>query len=169
MSRGDRHKCKCCLKLFRPDPRNRRHQRSCSATAGRAASKAARQARGLSTPENQGYLRGPVNGARVQAWRSRHPGYWRQGRRVGTALQNLSTAEAIGFAIETANLVRSPLPEILIAQPAVLIGLIAHIVGTPLQDDIARTADRLLRLGQDILATSAARTATPVPDGGARS
>jgi hypothetical protein len=76
-------------------------------------------------------------------------------------------AEAIGSTIETANLVRSPLQEILISQPAVLIGLIAHIVGTPLQDDIVRTTDRLLRLGQDILATSAARAATPVPDGGA--
>jgi hypothetical protein len=76
-------------------------------------------------------------------------------------------AEPIGSTIETANLVRSPLQEILIAQPAVLIGLIAHIVGTPLQDDIVRTTDRLLRLGQDILATSAARAATPGPDGGA--
>jgi hypothetical protein len=44
------------------------------------------------------------------------------------------------------------------AQPAVLIGLIAHLVG-PLQDDIARAGARLLRLGNDILATSAARTA----------
>ena len=52
---------------------------------------------------------------------------------------------------------RSPLQEVLTAQPAVLIGLIAHMVGTPLQDDIVRTTDRLLRLGQDILATSAAR------------
>src|SRR4030081_690110 len=74
MARGDRHKCKCCLKLFRPDPRNRRHQRYCSATACRAASKAASQARWLSTPENEGYFRGPANVARVQAWRSRHPG-----------------------------------------------------------------------------------------------
>jgi hypothetical protein len=45
-----------------------------------------------------------------------------------------------------------------LAQPAVLIGLIAHIAGTPLQDEIARTTDRLLRLGQDILASSAARS-----------
>jgi hypothetical protein len=28
-----------------------------------------------------------------------------------------------------------------------MIGLIAHIVGTPLQDEIARTTERLLRLG----------------------
>ena len=167
MARGYCRKCKCCLKLFRPDPRNRRHQRYCSAAACRAASKAASQARWLAAPENQCYFRGHVAVARVQAWRSRHPGYWRNVRRASTALQDLSMAEAIGSTIETANLVRSPLQEILIAQPAVLIGLIAHIVGTPLQDDIVRTTDRLLRLGQDILATSAARAATPVPDGGA--
>jgi hypothetical protein len=39
--------------------------------------------------------------------------------------------------------------------------------GTPLQDDIVRTTDRLLRLGQDILATWAVRAVAPVPDGGA--
>jgi hypothetical protein len=42
------------------------------------------------------------------------------------------------------------------------IGLIAHLVGTPLQDDIVRTAGRLLRLGRDILATSAAGAAPPL-------
>ena len=167
MARGDRRKCKCCLKLFRPDPRNLRHQHYCSAIGCRAASKAASQAHWLAKPENQSYFRGPVNVARVQAWRSRHPGYWRKGRRVGTALQDVSMAQPIGSAIETANAARSPLQDVLTAQPAVLIGLIAHIVGTPLQDDIVRTTDRLLRLGQDILATSAAWAVTPVPDGGA--
>src|ERR1700719_2676013 len=155
MAGGDRRKCKCCLRLFRPDPRNRRHQRYCPATACRAASKAASQARWLAAPENQGYFRGAVNVARVQAWRSRHPGYWRQGRRVGPALQDVSMAQPIGSAAETTNPARSPLQDVLTGQPAVLIGLIAHIVGTPLQDDIVRTTDRLLRLGQDILATSA--------------
>jgi hypothetical protein len=29
-----------------------------------------------------------VNVARVRAWPSRHPGYWRKGRRVGIALQD---------------------------------------------------------------------------------
>src|SRR6267378_1495907 len=144
MGRGDRRKCKCCLKLFRPDPRNRRHQYYCSASGCRAASKTASQARWLAKPENQSYFRGPVNVARVQAWRARHPGYWRKGRRAGPALQDVS-----------------------MAQPIVLIGLIAHLVGTPLQDDIVRTTDRLLRLGQDILATSAARAATPAPERGA--
>ena len=167
MAGGDRRKCKCCLKLFRPDPRNRHHQRYCSVPACRAASKAASQARWLAAAENQGYFRGPVNVARVQAWRSCHPGYWRKRRRAGPALQDVSMAQPICPAVETAKAARSPLQEVLTAQPAVLIGLIAHIVGTPLQDDIVRTTDRLLRLGQDILATSAAWTATPAPDCGA--
>jgi len=167
MACGERRKCKCCLKLFRPDPRNRHHQHYCSALACRAASKAASQARWLAKPENQSYFRGPVNVARVQAWRSRHPGYWRKGRRVDSALQEVSMAQPIGSADKTDDIAGSPLQELLSAQPAVLIGLIAHLVGTPLQDDIVRTADRLLRLGKDILATSAARTALPGPDCGA--
>ena len=167
MACEERRKCKCCLKLFRPDPRNRRHQHYCSALACRAASKAASQARWLAKPENQSYFRGPVNVARVRAWRSRHPGYWRKGRRAGIALQDVSMVQPIGSAMETANSARSPLQDMLLAQPAVLIGLIAHIVGTPLQDDIVRATNRLLRLGQDILAASAAWAATRAPDGGA--
>ncbi len=167
MGHGDRRKCKCCLKLFRPDPRNRRHQFYCSAFGCRAVSKSASQARWLAKPENQSYFSGPVNVARVQAWRARHPGYWRKGRCAGVALQDVSMAQPFDFTFETANAARSPLQDVLSAQPAVLVGLIAHIVGSPLQDDIVRTTGRLLRLGQDILATSAAPAATLVPDCGA--
>ena len=155
MGNGERRKCRCCLRLFRPDPRNRRHQRYCSAPDCRAASKATSQARWLAKPENADYFRGPVNVARVKAWRLHHPGYWHKRRCVGPALQDLSRAQPIDSAIKTGDIACSPLQEILAAQPAVLIGLIAHIVGTPLQDEIFRTTDRLLRLGQDILATPA--------------
>jgi hypothetical protein len=151
MARGERRRCKNCLKFFRPDPRNRRHQRYCSTPACKAASKKASQARWLSAAENQNYFRGPIHVDRVRAWRSDHPGYWRRGR----ALQDLSIAQTIASTIETSNLRDRPLQDLLAAQPAVLIGLIAHLVGTPLQDPIARTTHRLLRLGQDILATSA--------------
>src|SRR5579862_983348 len=169
MGRGDRRKCKCCLKLFRPDPRNRHHQHYCSAPACRAASKAASQARWLAKPENQDYFRGPENVARVQAWRSRHPGYWRNERPADPALQDALTAQPIDSTKETGEVAKPPLQDVLSAQPAVLIGLIAHLTGTPLQDDIVRTAGRLLRLGQDILATSAAGAAPapPMPDSGA--
>ena len=163
MARGERRKCKCCLKLFRPDPRNRLHQRYCSAPACKAASKAASQARWLAARENQNYFRGPIHVARVRVWRSRHPGYWRRAR----ALQDLSIAQAVDSPIEKGNFVGPALQELLMAQPAVLIGLIAHLVGTPLQDSIVDTTHRLLRLGQDILATSAigAAGSNPSPPG----
>lgn len=167
MGRGDRRKCRCCRKFFRPDPRNRRHQRYCSAPVCRTASKAASQARWRAKPENQDYFRGPQNVARVQLWRSRHPGYWRKARPVGDALQEVSMAQPPDSTAAKADIACSPLQEVLMAQPAVLIGLIAHIVGTPLQDDIVRATGRLLRLGQDILSLSAAGAAMPAPGYGA--
>jgi len=157
MAGAGRRKCKCCHKLFRPDPRNRHHQRYCAAPRCRASSKAASQARWLAAPENRDYFRGPVNVARVRAWRARNPGYWRKRRRTRVALQDLSLGQAIESTSKKPNFASPPLQEILSAQPAVLIGLIAHITGTPLQEEIVRTTDRLLRLGQDILATSVAR------------
>ena len=48
MSTRRRRKCRNCGQLFRPDPRNVRHQRYCSASACRRASKAASQRRWLS-------------------------------------------------------------------------------------------------------------------------
>ena len=120
----------------------------------RAASKAASQARWVAKPENQDYFQGPVHLARGQAWRARHPGYWRNPSRVPTALKDVSMTQPVGSIAKTGVFVRSPLQDLLTAQPAVLIGLIAHLVGTPLQEDMVRTTDRLLRLGQDILAMS---------------
>ncbi len=166
MAHGNRRKCKCCLKLFRPDPRNRRHQSYCSAPACKAASKAASQARWLAKPENQDYFRGPVNTARVKAWRAGHPGYWRNRRHAGPALQEVPAVQPVDPAPKSGDFARSPLQDVISAQPAVLIGLIAHIVGTPLQDDIVRATGRLLRLGQDILSSTAARAARPPPDTG---
>jgi hypothetical protein len=49
--------------------------------------------------------------------------------------------------------VRQPaLQDLLLDQPAVLIGFIAQFTGSTLQDDIARSTRRLLELGHDILA-----------------
>jgi len=114
----DRRKCKHCRKLFRPDPRNRRHQNYCSASACRAASKAASQAHWLAKPENETYFCGAVHVARVQAWRARHPGYWRKGRQAGSALQDVSKAQAIGSTDKTDEIVGLPLQDLLSAQPA---------------------------------------------------
>lgn len=152
MARGNRRKCKCCHKLFWPDPRNRHHQRYCSDPACRAASKAASQARWRQKPENQNYFRGPIHVYRVQAWRKTHPGYSKKSPKEILALQDLSMAQPVESNEKNAEIAMPALQDVLMAQPAVLIGLIAHIVGSPLQEDIAQASRRLLQLGQDILA-----------------
>jgi hypothetical protein len=82
MASGERRKCKGCHKLFRPDPRNRYHQRNCAAQSCRAASKAASQARWLAAPENQDYKWRRVFLRRLRAQRSR----WRALNAAAVAL-----------------------------------------------------------------------------------
>jgi len=149
MKRLRRRKCRCCHTLFKPDHRNRRHQRYCSKAFCRQASKAQSQRRWLSKKENQDYFRGPDQVARVQAWRQRHPGYW---CKKSSPLQDHSLAQAIDNHKKTTFLTASPLQESLFAEPAILLGLIAHLSGLALQEDIADTSQRLLRLGRHILA-----------------
>ena len=154
MTKRRRRKCQNCGELFRPDPRNLRHQRYCSQPACRRASKAASQRRWLAKVANREYFRGPENVARVRAWRAAHPGYWRQS---GPALQEHSSAQLADRERESASLTGSPLQELCHAQPLVLIGLIAHLTGTALQEDIAQTARRFQALAHDILDASPER------------
>ena len=103
MNQQRRRKCRNCGELFRPDPRNLRHQRYCSNSPCRQASKAQSQRRWLAKPDNRDYFRGPVNVQRVRAWRSAHPGYWRHSTpNTRCALQELSTAQLIEWLYEFA-------------------------------------------------------------------
>lgn len=154
-----RRKCRHCGELFRPDPRNRYHQRYCSAADCRRASKTASQRRWLEKPANGEYFRGPEQVERVRAWRAAHPGYWRrqgQGRR---ALQEDSSAQVSDRAEESGFLAAAPLQELCASQPLVLLGLIAHLTGTAIQEDIASATRGFRQLAQDILGGGAAREA----------
>ena len=137
---------------FEPDARNLRHQRHCAKPACRKASKAASQRRWLAKAENRDYFRGAINVARVQAWRAAHPGYWRRpGVKPATALQDDSSAQGIETHSDSDLFAPAALQEVLAAQPTVLIGLIAHLTDSALQEDIAKASRRLLQLGHDIL------------------
>ena len=152
MKRYRRRKCRHCGELFRPDPRNLRHQHYCSTPACRQASKAASQRRWLGKRQNRGYFRGAENVERVRAWRATHRGYWkRAGPQAGVALQEDSLAQAVEREGKTAPFTASALQDLFCAQPFVLIGLIANLTGATLQEDIAQTGRRLQQLGQDIL------------------
>ena len=158
MAHGDRRKCKCCLKLFRPDPRSRHHQRYCS-VPGLQNGQQSRQPSTLARQTRERRLLPRLDkrrpGPRVAVAPS---GLLAQGstcrrcvtrslltaqpigsasetnKTAHTPLQDLIIAQPVGFANETASSSQTQLQEILLAQRAVLIGLIAHIVGTTFEE-----------------------------------
>ena len=145
--------CRSCGDLFPPDHRNCRKQKYCSKPECRKASKAASQKRWLGKA-NRSYFRGPENVDRVREWRKAHPGY--SGKKK-EALQDhfsgktLKTPPVMPSLVEVESCSVPALQDFFISQTAVLIGLIAHLTDSPLQDDIAKTALRLQKLGNDIL------------------
>lgn len=150
MSTRRRRKCRNCGELFRPDPRNVRHQRYCSASACRRASKAASQRRWLSKAANREYFGGPEQVARVRAWREAHPGYARNRSRGRGALQEHSSVQPIDNNEQSEVFSAPALQEVSRSQVLVLTGLIAHLTGAALQEDIACTSRKLQQLALDL-------------------
>ena len=165
MGRERQEPCLNCGQVFVPDRRNPRHQCYCGAAACKAASKRASQAKWLA--KNPDYHRGAEATARVKTWRQEHPGYSRRKRApldesaIQEALTFEPAASAEALPTEAALPVKKscnapeadpapPSQDFLRSQPTVLIGLIAHIWGSTLQDEIASAVTRLLQLGQDI-------------------
>lgn len=146
--------CKHCRQLFRPDPRNANKQKYCSLPECRNASKAASQKKWLAKTENRDYFQGPENTRRVQEWRKGNPGYWRNQRAKKEPLQDHSNSETTHTQVVTVNLQDSALQDLLTDQQAVFVGLLAHLTGSALQDDIVTTGRRMQQLGQDILTQS---------------
>jgi hypothetical protein len=141
MKRYRRRKCLHCHDLFCPDPRNLRHQRYCSKPACRRASKTASQRRWLSKAQNRDYFRGAENVQRVRQWRAVHPGYWKRASpQTGVALQEDSLAQPIENKGKSPTLAELALQDLLRAQPLVLIGLIANLTGTALQEAMPNAA-----------------------------
>jgi hypothetical protein len=141
--------CLCCGEIFTVDVRNRGRQKYCAKAPCRAAGKAARQRRWREKSENQDYFCGPEHVARVREWRATHPGYWRSHRRRGPiALQDALVVQAVE---KPDDLSSRALQDALRYQGPVLIGLIAQLSDSTLQDSIAATTRGLLQLGQDIL------------------
>jgi len=154
MAKSGQRKCFNCNDIFDPDCRNAGRQHYCSKPECRRASKAAAQAAWLAKPQNNDYFSGPTQVARVQLWRASHPGYCRARRKAAPALQDALPVQAIDSIEETVN--RAEIPRTAALQDALppveplLTGLIAHVFGCALQDDIDTTMARLVQLGSDI-------------------
>jgi|WetSurSiteA1Bulk_404760.scaffolds.fasta_scaffold07084_4 hypothetical protein len=147
-----KRKCKHCKELFLPDPRNVKRQKHCSKPLCQKASKAESQRRWLEKPENQDYFRGPDQVERVRIWRAAHPEYWRSKKSLNAdALQDGLRENKKQNQLVEPQLTSSALQDPLNVQPTVIIGLIAHLTGSALQDDIATSLKRMQQLGNDIL------------------
>lgn len=149
--------CKClnCGEFFIPDVRNRSRQRHCVKPVCQQASKAASQARWRAKPGNADYFKGPAHSERVRAWRAAHPGYAQRSRRRGTVVlqESLITQETdneLDVAQDAAPL-QVALQDALITQDPLLVGLVAHLTGMTLQEDIAEVTRRLHTRGQAVL------------------
>jgi hypothetical protein len=147
-----RKKCCNCKDLFIPDPRNAKHQEYCGKPECRKVSKTASQQRWLEKPENRDYFRGPENVKRVQDWRKANPGYWRRKPKLReNALQDLLNSQLTENNTDTIKFETDALQDLLIDQPAVLLGLISNFTGSALQDDIVKTVRHMQKLGLDIV------------------
>lgn len=162
MTRQRRRKCPNCHQLYLPDPRNRWHQTHCSQPACQMARKALSQRRWRRSPNGRDYFKGSANVQRVQIWRKAHPGYARKAPKSSPPLQDVLPPQTPTTPDLAQDLNRFPLQDLSSTQGLLLIGLIANLTGSPLQEDIALTLQRLLLLGRQVgTPTMAARRGTP--------
>jgi len=153
-------KCRHCGELFQVDVRNRARQRYCGKAPCRKARKADSQQRWLQQPGNADYFRGEDNAARARAWQAAHPGYWRKRRRKArVVLQDRSNAQPVVAQTAINQDEAAVLQDVLASQSPVVVGLIAHLAGSVLQDDIAQMTRRLHSRGRAVLGTDVPRPA----------
>ncbi len=107
----------------------------------RRAGKAVSQRRWLNKAQNRDYFQGAANVQRVRQWRAAHPGYWKRASpQTGVALQEDSLAQPAESKGKSSILAETALQDLLRAQPLVLIGLIANLTGTALQEAMPHAA-----------------------------
>jgi len=155
----DRCECLHCKELFEPERHNWWQQKFCSKPQCRQASKAESQRRWLSKPENKEVFRGLANVERVRQWRAKNPGYWKRPPKTSGTLQEVvprqvTPNEEVG---KTAS--PPPLQDFVSAQDPLMLGLISHLVDSPLQEVVEQAALRLLQKGRDLLDLRSGRKA----------
>ena len=134
----------------------RERQRYCSRPICIKASRAAAQKKWLCKVENWDHFNGRENLIRVQDWRNTHPGYWRRRTRLGRYLLRGKLAEMVReFALQ----------DMIDTQFSLVAGLVSHLTGIALQDEIASEIRRLILLGHGILTQTAVAPGPPRENG----
>jgi hypothetical protein len=95
---------------------------------------------------------------RVQTWRKANPGYWRNSKRKGRgALQDMLITQVSADQRQAAQDDAGALKETLTTQSPLLVGLISHLAGSALQEDIAQMTRRLHSRGRAVLGADVPR------------
>ena len=117
------------------------------------ASRKASQRKWFQKPENRDYFSGPDQVERVRIWREKNPAYrsTRNRNESFSKLQDHLIPQPTDSIQKNDDCVQNALQDLLTQQPAVLIGFLANLCGSSLQDDIALYGQKLLRSGLDIL------------------
>ena len=132
----------------------RKRQRYCSRPACVKASREAAQKKWLRKATD--YFNGGEHQIRVQDWRTINPGYWRKKTRLGRYILRGKLAETVrDFALQ----------DMIDTQFLLLAGLVSHLTGVALQDEIASEIRRLILLGHGILNETAPAPASPRKSG----
>jgi hypothetical protein len=105
----------------------------------------------LSQPTNRDHFRGSANVERVREWRKAHPGYWKRAKKSPRTLQDIVRSQATDAQQLAAKPSLTPLQDFLAAQDPLIVGLISHLIDSPLQDRVEQATFRLLTKGQTIL------------------
>jgi hypothetical protein len=140
-----------CKELFVPNRRNWWHQKFCTKPECRKASKVESQRRWLSKPGNQDHFCGFANVERVRQWRAKTPGYWKRRAKTSGTLQEVVPAQ-VPQPDEVAEKTSSPpLQDFVASQDPLVVGLISHLIDSPLQENVEPAVLRLLQKGRSIL------------------
>jgi hypothetical protein len=105
----------------------------------------------LSKPENQDHFRGSANVERVRQWRAKNPGYWKRPAKVPGTLQDVLPVQVADNDPVAKTTSWPPLQDFVASQDPLLLGLIAHLIDSPLQENVEQVALRLLQKGRSIL------------------
>ena len=159
--------CQHCKQPFLPDSRNRSRQPFCRRPACRKASKAKSQQ--LWLKKNSDYFHGPSHVERVRQWRKKHPDYDRRSRvKPGRTTPDQILHDAHKSGPSSALQDGCPPLQDLINRSPLIIGLIAHLFGHTLQDDIEKETRRLILKGMEFsrlkLGTTASQLLSSIYD-----
>jgi hypothetical protein len=137
--------------LFLPQARNWWHQKFCAKPECGKASKVESQRRWLSKPKNRDHFRGSENVERVRQWRASNPGYWKRSPKAPSTLQEIVPTQPPAIEKVEKTTSQTPLQDFVTLQDPLLLGLISHLIDSPLQENVEKATWGLLQKGRSIL------------------